>query len=221
MAQREDDLDINLSHEFDNGGGDETRGLKQFSECDCEKPIVEPISYVLPDSRFISLVHCKACNGLERYSITELPNGEDASEEKLDTVESLLEDIDSLERENKRLLQKLKRQSRRMRMTQGARFAGGEQAVTPPGGEQASETEETDSDPEQQTFSLQFNSANVSPTGRKVLIASLVLGVGITGAVVWTATALSGAAIMLGTLLIILPVFFLTDGEIPQKQRHS
>jgi len=223
MEQREEDIDFSLSQDFDTNESDETPGLKQFSECECERPIVEPISYVLPDHRFISLLHCKACSGLERYSITELPNGEDASEEDLETVESLLEDIDALERENERLHQKLRRQSRRMRISQKPQFSDGEHVLAPPEGATQKETgaEEEEEEANQQDSSLQFNSSSVSKTGKKILVACLVLGVGVTGAAIWRTTALSGAAIVLGIFLIILPVFFLTDGEIPQKHKGS
>lgn len=221
MEQREEDIGFSLSQDFDNNDSDETPGLKQFSECECERPIVEPISYVLPDHRFISLLHCKACSGLERYSITELPNGEDASEEELETVESLLEDIDALERENNRLHQKLRRQSRRMRISQNPQFSDGEQVLTPPEGATQQETETEEEEAEQQDSSLQFNSSSVSKTGKKILVACLVIGVGVTGAAIWRTTTLSGAAIVLGIFLIILPVFFLTDGEIPQNHKSK
>lgn len=221
MERRDEEPTADLSQEFDSRDGDRTKGLKQFSECECERPIVDPISYVLPDHQFISLLHCKACNGLSRYSITELPNEEekDVSEEELETVESLLEDINALEDENSRLRQKLRRQSRRMRITQGAKLTDREQAVSSPEPEPSSKSEQTESQVEQQDSELNSNSSSISPAARKVLFASLVLGVGITGAVVWTTTTLSGAAIVIGTLLIIFPVFFLTDGEIPQNHK--
>jgi hypothetical protein len=221
MEQRDDDIGFRLSQNFDNNNPDETPGLKQFSECECEKPIVEPISYVLPDDRFISLLHCKACNGLERYSITKLPNGENASDEELETVESLLEDIDTLERENNRLHQKVRRQSRRMRISQNSQFSNGEQILAPPEGSTQREGKTEEKEGKQQDSSLQFNNSSVSKTGKKILIACLVLGVGITGATIWRVTTLSSAAIILGVFLIILPIFFLTDGEIPQKHRGT
>lgn len=221
MEHREEDIGFSLSQDFDNSDSEETPGLKQFSECECEKPIVEPISYVLPDSRFISLLHCKACNGLERYSITKLPNGEEASDEELDTVESLLEDIDALEKENERLHQKLIRQSRRMRISQSPQFPNREGVVASPEDDSETKSESEETETERRESILQFNSSSVSKTGQKILVASLVLGVGFTGAAIWRTTALSGAAIVLGIFLIILPVFFLTDGEIPQKHKSS
>lgn len=223
MAQEEEVPITELSGEFTEDNGDTTKGVKQFSDCDCDTPIVEPLSYVLPDQQFISLLYCKVCNGLCRYSITELPSSddEDASEEEVEATESLLEDIDALKTENDRLQQKLRRQSRRMRMTQDPVMGGSETTVVPPNsvsedhtdesGENQSPTVSPRADPSKQ---------NISPTARKALFATLILGVGLTGAVIWNSSALSALGIAAGTLLIIIPIYVLTDGEIPQTTRE-
>jgi hypothetical protein len=226
MGQRERELGFSLSQDFDTNEPDKTPGVKQFTECKCEKPIVKPISYVLPDHRFISLLLCKACNGLERYSITELPNGEDTDDEELNTIDSLMEDIDALEQENERLEQKLRRQSRRIRISQNPQFSDGEQAVTPPEGiiEEGTgtgEKQKQEQEREHQSTPPQFNTSRISKTGKKILVASLILGVGVIGTTILRTTPLSSLAIILGILLIVLPVFFLTNGEIPQNHKEA
>jgi hypothetical protein len=226
MEQREEESEISLSRDFDEGGESGAEGVKRFSECNCERPIIEPISYVLPDNQFISLLHCTACNGLERYTITELPdkksdsdNDEESKDEDEDVgaVEALLDDIAALKEENERLQEKLRSQGYRMRLSQNRALTGKEDAVVSPDegaeGEEASSVEGI----EDQEGPIGFGGAELSDTGRKALLASLVLGVGVVGATVWRMTTLSGVAVVLGIWLIIIPVFFLTDGEIPRS----
>lgn len=226
MEQREERSEISLSRDFDEGDEGGAQGVKRFSECNCDRPIIEPISYVLPDNQFISLLHCTACNGLERYTITELPDkksdsdndeeGEDENED-LGAVEALLDDIAALEEENERLQEKLRSQGYRMRLSQNRALTGKEDAVVSP--DEGAEGEEASSGEgvEDQKGSIGFGGPELSDTGRKALLASLVLGVGVVGATVWRMTTLSGVAVVLGIWLIIIPVFFLTDGEIPRS----
>lgn len=225
MEQEEEAPVTDISENFNNGHSTAAQGVKQFSECECDKPIVEPVSYVLPDQQFISLLHCKACNGLSRYSVTELPhdNDEDTPQNKLDTVDSLLEDINALKAENERLQEKLHRQSRRMRMAQGSQIGGREGAVINPIADSNTQEDQTTTEENQRSepvSNVGFNRASISSTGRKVLLVSLVLGVGLTGSVVWTSSTLSATALVIGTLLITIPVFFLTDGGIPQSHKE-
>jgi len=232
MEQREEKSEISLSRDFDEGGESGAEGVKRFSECNCERPIIEPISYVLPDNQFISLLHCTACNGLERYTITELPdkkNGSDGDEEgegggdgededvDVDAVEALLDDIAALEEENERLQEKLRSQGYRMRLSQNRALTGKEDAVVSP--DEGAEGDEISSgeDVGEQENGIGFGGSGLSDAGRKALVASLVLGVGVVGATVWRMTTLSGVAVILGIWLIIIPVFFLTDGEIPRS----
>jgi hypothetical protein len=226
MEQREERSEISLSRDFDEGDEGGAQGVKRFSECNCDRPIIEPISYVLPDNQFISLLHCTACNGLERYTITELPykksdsdndeEGEDENED-LGAVEALLDDIAALKEENERLQEKLRSQGYRMRLSQNRALTGKEDAVVSP--DEGAEGEEASSGEgvEDQKGSIGFGGPELSDTGRKALLASLVLGVGVVGATVWRMTTLSGVAVVLGIWLIIIPVFFLTDGEIPRS----
>lgn len=226
MKQREERSEISLSRDFDEGDEGGVQGVKRFSECNCERPIIEPISYVLPDNQFISLLHCTACNGLERYTITELPDkksdsdddeeGEDEDED-VNAVEALLDDIAALEDENERLQEKLRSQGYRMRLSQNRALTGKEDAVVSP--DDGTEGDEISSGEgvEDEKGSIGFGGAELSDTGRKALLASLVLGVGVVGATVWRMTTLSGVAVVLGIWLIIIPVFFLTDGEIPRS----
>jgi hypothetical protein len=226
MEQREERSEISLSRDFDEGDEGGAQGVKRFSECNCDRPIIEPISYVLPDNQFISLLHCTACNGLERYTITELPDkksdsdndeeGEDENED-LGAVEALLDDIAALKEENERLQEKLRSQGYRMRLSQNRALTGKEDAVVSP--DEGAEGEEASSGEgvEDQKGSIGFGGPELSDTGRKALLASLVLGVGVVGATVWRMTTLSGVAVVLGIWLIIIPVFFLTDGEIPRS----
>lgn len=224
MEQREEESEISLSRDFDEGGENGAEGVKRFSECNCERPIIEPISYVLPDNQFISLLHCTACNGLERYTITELPDkksdsddDEEGEDENVDAVEALLDDIAALKDENERLQEKLRSQGYRMRLSQNRALTGKEDAVVSP--DEGAEGDEVSSGEgiEDEKGSIGFGGAELSDTGRKALLASLVLGVGVVGATVWRMTTLSGVAVVLGIWLIIIPVFFLTDGEIPRS----
>lgn len=226
MEQREEESEISLSRDFDEGGESGAEGVKRFSECNCERPIIEPISYVLPDNQFISLLHCTACNGLERYTITELPDKKSDSDddeegenedEDVDAVEALLDDIAALKDENERLQEKLRSQGYRMRLSQNRALTGKEDAVVSP--DEGTEGDEVSSREgvEDEKDSIGFGGAELSDTGRKALLASLVLGVGVVGATVWRMTTLSGVAVVLGIWLIIIPVFFLTDGEIPRS----
>lgn len=222
MEQREEESDISLSSDFSEGGESGVQGVKRFSDCECDRPIIEPISYVLPDSQFISLLHCKACNGLERYTITELPDGEDDSngeegDEDIEAVEALLEDVATLKEENERLQEKLRSQGYRMRFSQPEALSGKEGAVVSPEENVENEDASSGEGVEEQGSSIGFSGSRLSETRQKALVASLVLGVGVVGATVWRMTALSGVAVVLGIWLIIIPVFFITDGEIPRR----
>lgn len=224
MAQEGEEVPVTeLSGEFTEDNGGTTKGVKQFSDCDCDAPIVEPLSYVLPDQQFISLLYCKVCNGLCRYSITKLPSSddEDASEEEVEATESLLEDIAALRTENDRLQEKLRRQSRRMRMTQEPIMGGSESTVVPPDSVTQGHSDEKVED-RRPGASPQTDTPkqNISPTARKALFTTLVLGVGLTGAVIWNSSALSALGIAAGTLFIIIPIYILTDGEIPRPARE-
>lgn len=225
MEQREEEPEISLSQNVDGGDESGARGVKRFSDCECDRPIIEPISYVLPDSRFISLLYCTACNGLERYTITELPDeggdsesGEENEEdEDVEAVEALLKDIAALEEENERLQEKLRSQGYRMRFSQPKALSGKEGAVVSPEDGLEDERASSGADVGDQDSSFGFGESGLSERGRKALVVSLVLGVGVVGATVWRMTTLSGVAVVLGIWLIIIPVFFLTDGEIPRS----
>lgn len=222
MEQREEKPEISLSQNVDEGDESGAQGVKRFSDCECDRPIIEPISYVLPDSRFISLLYCTACNGLERYTITELPDEEGDSEsgeedEEVEAVEALLKDIAALEEENERLQEKLRSQGYRMRFSQTEALAGKEGVVVSPEDGLEGEGASSGADVEDQDGSIGFGESGLSERGRKALVVSLVLGVGVVGATVWRMTTLSGVAVVLGIWLIIIPVFFLTDGEIPRS----
>jgi hypothetical protein len=229
MEQDKTGVSINSPHQRRGGEQASESAIKEFANCECVQPIIEPTSYVLPDQTFISLLHCSACGGLERYSIKKLSHDSKSSqkdeeaENKQETAEegskeSLLKDIELLEAENERLKQKIMRQSRRMRAAQDNQFSQGNNIVTP--SKSGVDTQQGIPKKGDSGVSSRLSSPTLSPMVKNALLVSLITGVTITGSTIWRVTTLSGIAIVAGTLLITLPVFLLTDGEIPNQNKQ-
>lgn len=225
MAKEEEVPVTELSGELTEGGSASIRGVKQFSECECDQPMVKPLSYVLPDQQFISLFYCDFCGGLCRYSVTELPtnDGDDDDTEEVEIVDALLEEVNELKTENERLQEKLHNQSRRMRIDQEPRLSGGEPAAIPADSSSRNRTGESETAgvPEGESADSTGDShkpaskERLHPVLRKLLFAGIIAGACLTGVVMWNSSLFSALGIAAGTLLIIVPIYLLTNGELP------
>lgn len=204
-------------------------GVKQFDECDCEKPVTNPLSYVLPDGTYICLIHCEACNGLTRYTVEELPGTEDDEDRNQELTDELKRDVNHLIEENKRLRKKLERQSRRIRMTQNNHPNTDNEIVNPktkPSNQkpntETTNDQTTDRHPvESLTLFFQEDFEKEMFLGRQKAIASFAIGCSFLGTLLLSGSTLSAATIALIAIVITIPILLLTNGELSKSESES